>query len=189
MVRTGRVGVPTLSVVPISQHVSLGTWGNLELAGASGVLRPALGLDFELPEDVGRDLTAGVLLLNDDLGRLLFLPYAGERVFAYDLGSAAALAHIELPRNPDYGLRMATFLVVPGIGAAHLTESTLSVFREDCSLAWRKDDDFRGWIIDGRTTHELHLRAGDWTGGVSRQSRDLLDGRRLIDGPDNDHGA
>jgi hypothetical protein len=141
-----------------------------------------MGDDVTLPDAVASDLTGGVLLLNDEIGRVLYLPYAGEVVWAYDLASVEPLpAPIDLRRNPDRGLRMATLLVIPALGAAHLTESTLSLYREDCSLAWRHDEDFQGWIIDGQTAHELHLRAGDWTGRVFRQSRRLTDGSLLSD--------
>lgn len=169
-----------LTVVPVSRHVSLGTWGALELSGTSALLRPVLASDMELPEAVAQDVTAGVLLLNDELGRLLYLPYAGEVVWGFDLKSGEPLfSPMELVRNPDRGLRMASFLVIPGLGAAHLTESSLALFRDDGLLAWRRDDDFQGWVLDGRTSHELHLKAGDWVGNVSRQSRSLDDGARL----------
>lgn len=170
-----------LSVVPVSRHISLGTWGTLELSGeTSALVRPSLAGDFELPEAIARDLTAGMLLLNDEVGRLIYLPYEGELIGAYDLTSGEAVSPpIELSRHADRGLRMATFLVIPGLGAAHLTESNLSLLREDGSLAWRRDDDFQGWIIAGQTTHELHLRAGDWAGHEFHQSRSLRDGARL----------
>lgn len=182
MVRSGGLRVVTLSVVPVSAGLArLGSWGTLELTGASSaVLRLTWSDNVELPEAVAADITGGVLLLNDEKARLLFLPYAGELVVAYDLKEGDTLyPGIAIPRNPERGLRMATVRVLPGLGAIHLTEATLSCFREDCTLVWRQDDDFAGWTVEATTLNQMHLVAGDWSGREQRQTRSLVDGTRL----------
>jgi hypothetical protein len=169
-----------LTVISVSKHTSLGSWGALELVGAGALLRLNWTGDLELPASVAEELTGGGLLLNQEQGRLLLLPYASQSVVSYDLKEGRELHEpVVLRRNPDRGLRMATALVVPSHGVALLTESTLSLFREDCSVTWVREDDFQGWIIKGSTPHELLLVASDWTGQESRQSRSLDDGRRL----------
>ena len=120
----------SLDPVPISGgRARLASCGTVELIGrASAVLRLTRADDVELPETVAEDVTGGVLLLNDDLGRLLYLPYTGELVVAYRLEDGApAYQPIRLPRDPDHGLRMATVRVLPNLGALHLTESTLAL--------------------------------------------------------------
>ncbi len=182
MVRAGDVTVMTLNPVLITSGLAhLGEWGDLELTGAtSALLRLKWTADLELPEAVAADLTGGVLLLNDQLARLLYLPYAGEQVVAYDLKEGTPLyPPITIPRQADRGLRMAAVRVLPDDGAIHLTESTLTCFREDCTLSWRQDDDFAGWAIEGVGLDAVHLVAGDWSGNEDRQSRSLADGDRL----------
>lgn len=183
MVRPGSLTAVTLDAVPVSGGLArLGSWGTLELTGAkSAVLRLNRSDDVELPEAVAADVTGGVLLLNDLIGRLLFLPYAGDLMVAYDLKEGkTAYPAIAIARNPDYGLRMATVRVLPGgFGVIHLTEATLSCFRADCTLAWRHDEDFAGWTVE-RTILEVHLKAGDWSGREQRQTRTLVDGT-LVD--------
>lgn len=182
MVRAWDVTAMTLSPVSITSGLArLGHWGTIELTGArSAVLRLTRTADVELPEAVAVDLTGGVLLLNDEMGRLLFLPYAGELAVAYDLEEGKPLySPVTLPRHADYGLRMAVIRVLPNDGAIHLTESTLACFREDCSVAWRQDDDFSGWAIEGVGLDVVHLVLGDWSGGEQRQKRSLFDGRRI----------
>lgn len=182
MVRARDVTVMTLSPVPIMRGLArLGEWGTLELSGAaSAMLRLNWTADVEIPNAVAPDLTGGVLLLNNQLGRLLFLPYAGELVVAYDLREGETLyPPITIPRHADYGLRMAAVRVLPDDGAIHLTESTLACFREDCTLAWLRDDDFAGWSIEGVGLEAVHLVAGDWSGGEQRQSRSLASGVRI----------
>lgn len=77
----------SLNVAPVSGGLAnLGSWGTLELSGArSAVLRLAWAGDNQVPDAVAADVTGGVLLLNDEMGRLLCLPYASELVIAYDL--------------------------------------------------------------------------------------------------------
>lgn len=122
----------------------------------------------------------GVVLLNDELGRLLFLPYAGDLVVAYDLKLGEPIyPGMRIPRQPDHGLRMAAVRLLPGRGVVYLTEMTLACFGEDGNLAWREDEDFAGWIIEGSTLDELYMLAGDWAGNEQRQTRSLADGHRL----------
>ena len=160
--------------------MGLGAWGTLELVGAAASMHLNWSDDIEVPASVAKELTSGVLLFNDEDGLLLLLPYASESVVCYDLKHGRQVgAPVILRRNPDRGLRTATVMVIPGLGVAHLTESTLSLFREDCSLAWTCEDDFQGWTIKGHTSHELLLIAGDWTGREFQQSRALDDGRQV----------
>lgn len=182
MVRPGDVTAMPLNPVLITRGVGrLGEWGELEVSGAtSAVLRLKWTVDVELPEAVAVDLTGGVLLLNDQLGRLLYLPYAGELVVAYDLkGGVTLYPPITIPRHAEHGLRMAAVRALPDGGAIHLTESTLACFREDCTPAWRRDDDFSGWAIEGVGLDAVHLVAGDWSGNERRQSRSLASGDPL----------
>jgi hypothetical protein len=74
---------------------------------------------------------------------------------------------------------MAVVRVLPDDGAIHLSESSLVCFREDCTLAWRQNDDFAGWAIEGVGLDSVHLVAGDWSGNEQRQRRSLASGRRL----------
>lgn len=173
----------TLSVAPVSAgHANLGSWGTLELTGArSAVLRLAWTEDIQVPEAVAADITGGVLLLNDEMGRLLCLPYAGELLIAYDLKEGdPVLTPMIIPRSNHFGLRMAAVRLLPGLGAIHLTESTLACFREDCTLAWRLDEDLAGWTIEGTTLDEVHLLSADWAGNEQRQCRSLVDGTQLV---------
>jgi len=172
----------TLNVVPVSGGLArLGSWGTLVLTGArSALLRLTWTEDIELPEAVSAEIPGGVLLLSDEPGRLLFLPYAGELVVAYDLKQGEPVYPlVSIPRNPDRGLRMAVVRVFPDLGAIFLTEATLACFREDCTIAWRHDEDFAGWTIEGITLQGLHLIAGDWAGREQCQTRSLVDGNRL----------
>lgn len=182
MVPSRDVTVMALSPVSITRGIApLGEWGDLRLLGArSAVLRLKWAEDVDLPEVVALDVTSGVLLLNDELGRLLFLPYAGDQVVAYGLREGALLyPPITIPRQSDFGLRMAVVRVLLDGGAIHLTESTLACFREDCTLAWRQDDEFAGWTIEGVGLDAVHLVAGDWSGREYRQSRSRSTGGRL----------
>jgi hypothetical protein len=171
-----------LSPVPVSNgQARLAGWGTVALIGPyTAVLRLVWSEDLELPEPVAADLTSGVLLLNDEMGRLLFLPYAGECVAVYDLREGEPLQPpIEIPRDPDRGMRMATVRLMPALGALHLTEMTLAFFREDCTLAWRQDDDFGGWSIEAVRLDEVDLVFGDWSGNEKRQTWRLSTGKRL----------
>ncbi|WP_143465502.1 hypothetical protein [Kribbella sp. ALI-6-A] len=170
-----------LHIVPLTAGTaSLGCWGSVVLSGGSpAILRLARSEDLELPLDVDADITAGVLLLNDELGRLLYLPYAGDSVVSYDLERGEDLfPAIHLRRDADHGMRTAEVRIAPGLGVVHLTEVTLMLFTEECALAWRRDDNFAGWSIEEITHQELVLMAGDWSGREERQTRSLEDGRR-----------
>src|SRR5258708_33225260 len=117
MVRPGSVTSMTLNVVPISGgRASLGSWGTLELTGAaSAMLRLNWSEDVELPEVVAADITAGVLLLNEEIGRLLFLPYAGGLIVAYDLKEGGpAYPPVVIPRDDDRAIRLAIVRGLPG---------------------------------------------------------------------------
>jgi hypothetical protein len=170
-----------LSPVPLDRGTArLADWGTVELSGAtSAVLRLASAADVGLPASVAADLTGGVLLLNDDEGRLLFLPYAGHEVVAYDLKEGELLYPVvSLPRHQEQGLRMAVVRLIPNLGVMHLTEATLTLYWDDCTVAWRQDDDFGGWSIEGIGLDEAHLVTGDWSGNEQRQRRSLADGTR-----------
>lgn len=180
MVRSGTLTPAMFSVIPYSKQMSLGDWGTVEPTGASALLRLKRSEDVELPPSVSEELLGGVILLNNEKGWLLILPYESEVVVSYDLRNGVQLhSPVLLRRHVDRGMRTATAVVIPGRGAAHLTESTLSLFREDCSLAWTREDDFLGWIIKGSTPHELLLLSADWAGHEFHQSRSLEDGRRF----------
>jgi hypothetical protein len=171
----------TLDAIPISGgRANLGSWGRLELIAASALLRLNWTENVELPEVVATDITAGVLLLNEEIGRLLFLPYAGELIIAFDLKEGVpAYPPVAIPRNDDRGMRVSFVRVLPdGVDALYLTEATLARFSGDCKLLWRVDDDFAGWTIEGVTRDEMVLVSGDWTGREDRQSRALMDGTR-----------
>lgn len=182
MVRSGRLTLDSLSVVPVSGGVArMGSWGILELTGPNSAwLRLVWSEDKELPTAVAVDVTSGVLLLSAELGRLLFLPYAGELAAVYDLRTGEPVyPAIELLRDDDHGMRMASVRVVTGLGAVHLTEVTLSCFREDCTLAWRHDGDFGGWSVEVVGVDTLGLVCGDWSGRERRQVWALASGQRL----------
>lgn len=183
MVRSGRLTLDSLSVVPVSGGIArLGSWGILELMGPNSArLRLVWSDDVELPAAVAADISSGVLLLSEEHGQLLFLPYAGELVAVYDLRADGTPVHsaIELRRDADRGMRMASVRVIPAFGAVHLTEATLSCFREDCTLAWRRDGDFGGWSIEAVGVDTLGLVCGDWSGRERRQVWALASGQRL----------
>lgn len=181
MVRPGIMTSMTLNVVPISGgRANLGSWGTLELTGAaSALLRLNWSENVELPEAVATDITSGVLLLNEEIGRLLFLPYTGELIVAYDLKAGGpAYPPVTIPRDDDRGMRMSIVRLLPGLDALYLTEATLARFGGDCRLLWRVDEDFGGWTIEGVTHDEVLLVSGDWIGREDRQSRTLADGIR-----------
>lgn len=169
----------TLSPIAICNGAArLGSWGTLELSGpSSALLRPSMAENTELPESVAADLVAAVLLLNDQDGKLLILPYAGELAVAYDLKTCElAYPATSLPRNADPGLRIATVRTVFHLGVVHLTEATLVLFREDGAVAWRKEGDFSGWAIEGATSDDLLLVLADWAGNEDRQTRSMATG-------------
>lgn len=172
----------TLHIVPvIGGRASLGSWGSIDLQGpTTATLRLAVSDDVEIPESVAGDLTGGVLLLNDDLGRLLFLPYAGGLVVSYDLENGSFVeAPLALRRSPDRGLRMASVRLAPELGVVYLTESTLALLRGDCTLAWRYDENFAGFTVEAITHEEVQLLASDWLGHEERQRRALTDGAKI----------
>jgi hypothetical protein len=172
----------SMDVVPVQSGVArLGAWGRLELVGpATAVLKPTMAEEVELPEQVASDLPAAVLLLNESLGRLLILPYAGSLVLACDLRTGVpAYPPIVLHRVSDHGLRMASVRQVHDTGVLHLTESSIAFFNEEGTLAWRDDGNFAGWAIEGTTSDEVLLLKGDWAGNEDRERRALDDGRRL----------
>jgi hypothetical protein len=174
--------VDLLGLVSVSKGLArLAAWGTLDLTDPrAAVLRLAWSEDLELPESVAADMTSGVLLLNDELGRLLFLPYAGECVATFDLREGEPLHPLtEIPRDPDRGMRMAVVRLVPALGALHLTETTLMFFHEDCTLAWRQDDDFGGWAVEAIRLDEVDLVLEDWSGNERHQTWQLSTGKRL----------
>jgi hypothetical protein len=182
MVRPGNVTLMTLNVTPIVRgRASLGSWGALELTGAtSALLRLNWSENVEVPEIVAADITAGVLLLNEENGRLLFLPYAGELIVAYDLKEGEPVyPPVSIPRAKDRGMRMSTVRLLPGVEVLYMTEATLARFGSNCVPMWRVDEDFAGWTFEGVTNEKVLLLSSDWTGGEERQSRALTDGRRL----------
>jgi hypothetical protein len=81
----------------------------LEVTGAaSALLRLNWSESVELNETVAADITAGVLLLNEEIGRLLFLPYAGGLIVAYDLKEGEPVyPPVAIPRDEDRGMRMS----------------------------------------------------------------------------------
>jgi hypothetical protein len=181
LLRPRSVITMTLNVTPVvGGCASLGSWGTLELTGAaSALLRLNWSESVELNETVAADITAGVLLLNEEMGRLLFLPYAGWLIVAYDLKEGEPVyPPVAIPRDEDRGMRMSIVRVLPGVDALYLTEATLARFSGDCMPMWRVDEDFAGWSIEGVTHDEVLLVTGDWTGREDRQSRSLADGSR-----------
>lgn len=172
-----------LYTVPISRGVAtLGRWGSLVLTGAaSGVLQLTLSEDVELSEAIAANITTpNVRLLNDELGRLLFLPYEGDAVAAYDLSAGDMIyPPILLSRNRDDDMRMADVRLLMGAGVVYLTESALALFREDCTLAWLVEDDFVGWDFEAITPEKIHLLFVEWSGRELRQTISLADGRQL----------
>lgn len=171
----------TLYAIQVSGGgANLGSWGRLELTGAaSALLRLNWSEDVQLPEEVAADITAGVLLLNEEIGRLLFLPYSGGLIAAYDLRKGRpAYPPVAIPRDDDRGMRMSIVRVLPGVDALYLTEATLARFSGDCTIVWRVDEDFGGWTIEGVTHDEVLLEFSDWTGREDRQARVLANGTR-----------
>ena len=98
-------------------------------------------------------------------------------MLAYDLQAGAPLyPALSIPRAEDRGLRMAAVRLVPALGVVYLSETVLAWFDDDCSLRWRKEDDFSGWTIEGITLDEVLLLSADWTGNEQRQARSLATG-------------
>lgn len=173
-----------LHTVPISGGIApLGRWGTLALTGAaSAIVQLTQADDIELPAAIAANITTpNVRLLNDELGRLLFLPYDGELVAAYDLseGQPVGPPVVLSSRDPDHGMRTADFRLIEDLGVVYLTESLLALFREDCTLAWRVENDFAGWSFEGVTPREINLVRGDWSGREEHQMRSVADGTRL----------
>ncbi|GAB4009376.1 hypothetical protein [Nocardioides ultimimeridianus] len=172
----------SLSLIAVSgRQARLGEWGTLNIEGPhTAVLRLRWAGDVELPHAVARDLTAGVLVLNDELGRLVYLPYAGAIITAYDLREGECLTPpFEIPRDPDRGMRTASARLARGLGILHLTEATMALVNEDCTLGWIQIGDFRGWGIEGVRADEVDLLFEDWSGSMRRESWNLSTGQRF----------
>lgn len=157
----------------------LGAWGRLELTGVdSARVRSAMSEDFDIPSEVAGEILAGVLVLSDELGRVLILPYAGDFVACIDLGEGGLLyPMLRLLRSAEHGLRMASVRLLSGVGVLHLTEGSLCLFDEELELVWRCDKSFMGWSIEGVLDGKVLLLASDWAGRESRQAFSLRDGR------------
>jgi hypothetical protein len=77
-------------------------------SAASALLRLNWSEDVELPEVVAADITAGMLLFNEEVGRLLFLLYASEMIVAYDLKVGEPLYPlVVILRDAESGLKDA----------------------------------------------------------------------------------
>jgi hypothetical protein len=71
---------------------SLGQWGAMWLTGASSaVIKTTHCEDIDVPAAVAEDRPGGIVLLNDAMGRILFLPYRGEVMAGFDLADGEKL--------------------------------------------------------------------------------------------------
>lgn len=168
------IGVVGLS----SGRASLGQWGSLHLIGRrEAVVRSTVREDFAIPPEIAEELPPGVAVLADGVGRLLCLPYSGESIACIDLVEGSlAYPLIQLHREADRGLRMATVRLVPGWGVLHLTEESLCLFDRVLGLAWRREASFMGWSIEGVQDGRVMLLDADWEGRERRQVVSLADG-------------
>jgi hypothetical protein len=160
-------------------EADLGKWGQLRLTGAeSATVVAAAAADIELPETIAAELVDAGLVLNEETGTLLVLPYSGEYVGKVSLfGESPSVEAI--PRDPEAGLRLADLKVVSPAAVIFLTERLLMCFGPDLGQIWRVNGDFLGWGIACVRTDELELVSSDWSGREDRQRRSLASGQRL----------
>jgi hypothetical protein len=134
--------------------------------------------DIDVPADVAADRPDGFVLLNEELGHLLFLPYRGEVMAGFALAECEELLPpVTLPRDEDPGMRIAADWMIEGGGFVYLTERSLMRFGEDLLLIWRADGDFGRWEIDSVSHREIVLVSLDGRGRCEYQARSLDDGR------------
>jgi len=160
---------------------SLGRWGTMWLTGASSaVIKTTHYEDIEVPGEVAEDRPGGIVLLNEAMGRLLFLPYEGGIIAGFDLASGEELFRpVTLPRDENRGLRIPDYRILDGGGLIYLTECSLMRFGEDLLLIWRVGEDFGRWEIDGVSYREIVLVSVDERGRWEHQTWSLDDGRMI----------
>jgi hypothetical protein len=160
-------------------EAALGRWGQLRLTGAaSATVAAAYAPDIELPASLAAELVDAGLVLNEETGTLLVLPYSGEYVGTVSL-SGQTLSAESIPRDPDAGLRLADLKVVAPAAVLFLTERSLICFGPDLGQIWRADDDFLGWGFGDVRADEIELVSSNWAGREDRQRWSLANGRRV----------
>lgn len=159
---------------------SLGQWGTMWLTGASSaMIRTPNCEDIDVPADVAEDRPGGIVLLNEAIGHLLFLPYRGEVMAGFALAECEELfPPVTLPREEDPGLRVPDYRIIEGDGVVYRTERSLMRFGENLLLIWRSDDDFGRWEIDDVSSGEIVLVSLDERGRWEHQTWSLDDGWR-----------
>lgn len=157
----------------------LGRWGTIRLSGAlSAVIKTPNCEDIDVPSGVAIDRPDGIVLLNDETGRILFLPYRGEVMAGFALAECVALfPPVTLLRDEDPGMRMADYETIAG-GIVYLNECSLIRLGADFLPIWRVDGDFGGWGLEEVTTQEIMLVALDEREPLKRQVWSLDDGSR-----------
>jgi len=95
--------------------VSLGSWGRVEVSGASAASVEMVSGDVvELPPDVARELGRMVFWLDEPGGLLLLIPRAGSEIVRVDLCEGAVREVEWLVRDEDEDLRFASVRPGPG---------------------------------------------------------------------------
>lgn len=172
-----------LSVVPVLDgRAPLGKWGVLEVEGAnSATLRLTQAENFPLPSEIAQDVTGGTVVLNEQLGRLLFLPYLGGRAITFDLvNGGAPFLPIEFQRDEDPGLRTASARVLPSGEVLYLSEASAGLWAEDCTPLWNRRGDYTGWVVTSVGDRRLVLSYVDLLGRAQLQVLSMVDGTLLL---------
>jgi hypothetical protein len=160
---------------------SLGRWGTMRLTGArSAVIRTPCCEDIDVPADVAADRPDGIVVLNEEQGHLLFLPYRGEVMAAFALAGCAELfPPATLPRDEDPGLRIPDYRIIADGGVVYLNERSMVRFGQDLLPIWRVSEDFGRWEIKRVSDRQIVLAALDERGCWEYKSWRLDDGRMI----------
>jgi hypothetical protein len=128
--------------------VSLGSWGRVEVSGASDVsVETASGCVAALPADTARNLGTTLFWLDEPDGLLLLIPRAGNEIWRVDLRDVAVDEVEWLIRDEDEDLRFTS--VRPG------PEGTLLVLYERGMVFLEADGNARWHVMHDDLSAEI----------------------------------
>jgi hypothetical protein len=129
--------------------ISLGSWGRLEVSGASTAsVETVSGYVAELPSDVAQRLGTTLFWLDEPDGLLLLIPRVGDEILKVDLCEGAVHEVEWLVRDEEEGLRFASVLPGPGGALFVLYERGIVCLEADGSVRWHTlHDDLSAEIV------------------------------------------
>jgi hypothetical protein len=145
------MGVGTGHAVTLSGgSVSLGSWGRVEVSGASAAsVETASGCVAGLPADVARNLGTTLFWLDEPDGLLLLIPRTGNEIWRVDLRDGAVHEVEWLVRDEDEDLRFASVRPGPRGTLLVLYERGMVFLGADGSVRWHVlHDDLSAEIVE-----------------------------------------